>query len=158
MKNKKAIIAIVIITFIAVAIVFAWFNQKTDQAQAPVNWKTYTSASYGISVSIPNDWKDEWPADQSLHALERIEDYTIISSPDRKESMVFLTKPVDFNGSDCQKEKLEVNGNRATKITCNTAENNTIPGKINYEFSDKNLFIVFDQNTETISKILSSIK
>ncbi len=138
--------------------VFIWFNQRTIQTQAPTKWKTYTSISYGISVSVPSNWKDEWPADQSLHTLEKIEDYTIISSPDKKEEIVFLTKPVDLNGNDCQKKELEINGNKATKITCNTTQNDTIPGKINYEFTDKNLFIVFDQETETISKILSSIK
>jgi hypothetical protein len=130
-----------------------------NQPITTANWKTYNSKVFGISVSVPNDWKEVMPGDRSLTELNdnSFEGYTVISSPDKKETMVFINKPVDFN-SDCQQKDSNIGNLKIKEVTCSNSTEDQIPGRYNYEFIDKNLVIILNEKTDTTNKVISSIK
>lgn len=126
----------------------------------PVDWKTYTSNEFGVSISIPNEWKYMLPGDSSLVQIPSnwFEGYAIISSPNQTERMVFVNDTLDIKGYNCQQHTIKINGNNVNEITCGESATDEIPGKFNYQFIEKKLTVVFDKKTETIDKIINSIK
>ena len=169
MKNsRRGFVIPLVLAIIALMLIGGgmYMYEHTKQANnnamsVPTDWKTYKSKEFGLSVSVPNNWKEIVPIDGSLTDINEstFEGYAVISSPDEKETMVFMNGPLDIgNHHKCTEKLSEINNQKVNEISCSDLSGNTIPSSYNYEFIGKNLVLVLNSKTAITDEIVSLIK
>ncbi len=125
-------------------------------------WETYKSIKHGFIIKIPNDWKDVGWNDGNLYPIQKNEfdlDSFSISSPDRKNEIVFSEGNFDASHFKCNSEEVEISGEKVEKHICDDVIDNLIsPKRYNYEFVNRNFTILFYSESPIISKIISTLK